>query len=103
MRKSLPAPLRILAMATGALAFCSPLWSDVRIRGGLSGTQRICYCDCEEKSGAQACLHMCELPKYENRPWATSCHKKQDSERSEPSAPPGIRSTKDNHIQQARR
>jgi len=102
MRKSLHARLRILTMVAGALAFCSPLWSDVRL-GGASGTQRICYCDCEAQAGAPMCMHMCELPKYENRPWATSCHKKLDSERSEPSTAPGIRSTKDNHVQQARR
>lgn len=103
MRKSLRARLGILAMVTGALAFCSPLWSDVRIGSGASGTQRICYCDCEGQAGAATCMHMCELPKYENRPWATSCHKKPDSERSEPSAAPGVRSTKENRVQQASR
>ena len=104
MRKSPRARLRILAIVTGALAFCSPLWSDVRIRSGASETQRICYCDCDAKAGVPMCMHMCELPKYENRSWAASCHKKQDSERSEPpGAPGGGRSTKDNHVQQARR
>lgn len=101
MRKRLHARLRILAMVTGALACCSPLWSDVRIRSGAAPAQKTCYCDCEH-AGA-ACMHMCELPKYQNRSWATSCHKKPDSERSEPSADPGVRSTKDNHVQQARR
>jgi len=103
MRKCLPAQLRILALAGGALASCSPLWSDVHIRRGASETQRICYCQCEAQAGAALCMHMCELPKYENRPWATSCHKTQDSERSAPSGAPGVRSTKDNHVQQARR
>ena len=102
MRKSLRARLRILAMVSGALAFCSPLWSDVHIRSRASETQRICYCQCDAQARAPVCLHMCELPKYENRSWAASCHKKQDSERSAPSGAPGVRSTKDNHVQQVR-
>lgn len=46
---------------------------------------------------------MCELAKYENRSWATSCHKKADDEPEQPSLKPGARSTKDNGIQEARR
>jgi hypothetical protein len=34
-----------------------------------------CYCGCEPKNGRQQCAKMCDLPKYQNRAWATSCHK----------------------------
>jgi len=93
----------MLATVAGALVFCSPLWSDVRIPGGPSTPQRICYCECDAQAGAPVCMHMCELPKYENRPWANSCHKKPVSDPSEPSGAPGAHSSKDNHVQQARR
>src|SRR3981081_1341531 len=33
----------------------------------------MCYCHCDH--GAKQCTKMCELPQYENRWWATSCHK----------------------------
>src|SRR6266699_1384744 len=36
----------------------------------------MCYCHCEHAAGAKQCTKMCELPQYENRWWATSCHKK---------------------------
>ena len=93
----------MLAMVGTALALCGPLWSDVRIPGGSSAAQRVCYCACDAKAGATMCMHMCELPKYEKRSWAKSCHMKPDSAPSEPSSAPGAHSTKDNSVQQARR
>ena len=93
----------MLATVVGALAFCSPLWSDARIRTGASSAQKMCYCDCDMQAGAPVCTHMCDLPKYENRPWANSCHKKQDSELSQPSSAPNPHSSKNNRVQQARR
>src|ERR1700676_3154928 len=36
----------------------------------------MCYCQCEHGAGARLCTKMCDLPKYEKRWWATSCHKK---------------------------
>jgi hypothetical protein len=36
----------------------------------------ICYCHCEAMNGGKQCTKMCELPQYENRWWANSCHKK---------------------------
>jgi hypothetical protein len=35
----------------------------------------LCYCHCEKMNGGKQCTKMCELPKYENRWWAISCHK----------------------------
>jgi hypothetical protein len=46
----------------------------------------MCYCNCEKVSGAKKCTKMCELPQYENRWWAISCHKKI-SDTIQPSAP----------------
>lgn len=101
MRDRRRKPNKLLATVVAAAAFCSPVWSDSRIPKGSSASKRICYCECEAQAGARLCAHMCELPKYEDRPWATSCHKSQDSE--PPSGAPGARSTKNNRIQQARR
>ena len=41
----------------------------------LHGPHGFCYCGCDKMIGQKRCLKMCELPKYENRSWATSCHK----------------------------
>lgn len=38
---------------------------------------RVCYCGCNMKDAKMECTKMCELPKYEKRPWATSCRKRQ--------------------------
>jgi hypothetical protein len=103
MRRNLKARLRTLAIIAGAFAFCAPAWSDAGIPGRSSGTQRMCYCDCDAKAGAAMCTHMCELAKYENRSWASSCHKKPASDAAEPAVAPGARSAKNNRIQQARR
>ncbi len=103
MRTTHGTRLKLVVMIAGALAFCAPAWSDVRILTGASGTERMCYCDCDAKDGAPMCAQMCELPKYENRAWATSCHKASEAEPVEPSTTPGARSTKDNGVHQARR
>src|ERR1019366_9221476 len=51
----------------------------------------LCYCHCEHETGKQ-CTKMCELPKYEKRWWANSCHKKSTAAglRSRPAAPSGL-------------
>jgi hypothetical protein len=46
----------------------------------------LCYCNCEKMSGAKKCIKICELPQYESRWWAVSCHKKISKE-TLPSAP----------------
>ena len=103
MQTNLGTRLRMAVAVAAALAFCAPVWSDVRIGGGASSTERMCYCDCDAKAGSTMCTHMCDLAKYENRSWATSCHKKAESEPAQPSSAPGAHSTKDNGVQQARR
>lgn len=39
------------------------------------GTQGVCYCGCDHAFGSRHCGTMCEIPKYEDRWWAQSCHK----------------------------
>lgn len=50
-----------------------------------------CYCRCESKGEHHVCLmKMCDLPKYENRWWAVSCHKPAPEsalKKAQPSAP----------------
>ena len=103
MHRKLGTRLRMVAMVAGALTFCAPVWSDAGTRAGAKGTGRMCYCDCDAKAGSPMCAHMCELAKYENRSWATSCHKKIESEPAQPSSAPGAHSNKDNGVQEARR
>ena len=55
-----------------------------------------CYCQCEGQDGMTSCpKKMCELPKYENRWWAVSCHRRAavPSVSEEPSAQPSGRHT----------
>jgi hypothetical protein len=43
----------------------------------LSGSNMpLCYCHCAHESGMKHCTKMCDLPQYEKRWWANSCHKK---------------------------
>lgn len=63
----------------------------------------LCYCHCEHMSGGKQCTKMCELPQYENRWWATSCHKKSVVAK-EPVAPASNSgSRKTNRTEEARR
>ena len=101
MAQHFPAAQRLTWIVFAALLACTTAWSDARIQDGTAGPERICYCDCDSKSGAPACMHMCELAKYENRSWAASCHKKPDVDAQEPVSLP--RSSKNNNVQQASR
>jgi hypothetical protein len=103
MSERLPVGRRIAWILLAALISSASAWSDARVHDGAATPDRVCYCDCEAKAGAPVCMHMCDLAKYENRPWAASCHKKSDSETSEPTAPSVPRSSKNNDVQQARR
>jgi hypothetical protein len=62
----------------------------------------MCYCHCDH-AGAKQCTKMCELPQYQDRWWATSCHKK--SAVVEPTAPKDSKSNsrKTNRTEHAQR
>jgi hypothetical protein len=62
----------------------------------------LCYCRCAYETGVKHCTKMCELPQFQNRWWAISCHKKNStaSESTSPATAPGSRKT--NRMEQAR-
>ena len=57
----------------------SPARSDnsVAIR---AEAKKLCYCECDHGQASAMCHHLCELPKYQNRSWAKSCHPARSSE-----------------------
>ena len=60
----------------------------------------LCYCKCEHETGKK-CTKMCELPQYENRWWATSCHKKSVNPMTPMAPPSNTGSHKSNRAQDA--
>ena len=61
----------------------------------------LCYCHCAYESGMRHCTKMCELPQYQKRWWAITCHKKNNSaaDKSSPTTYPGSKKT--NRTEQA--
>lgn len=55
----------------------------------------LCYCHCAYETGMKHCTKMCELPQYQHRWWAISCHKKNStaSQSSSPTSNPGSKKT----------
>jgi hypothetical protein len=103
MHANLRTKLRLFLLIAGALASCAPVWSDAGALTGTGQTKRMCYCGCDEKPGSPMCMHMCNLAKYENRSWATSCHKPAKSDPQQHSSVPDAHSAKYNGVQEARR
>jgi hypothetical protein len=69
---------RAVPVTAAIVMFCAiPLFANTTsMRTGGERSLR-CYCKCESADGAAECaMKFCELPKYENRWWATSCHKR---------------------------
>ncbi len=61
-----------------------------------------CACQCNTDAGHLECTKMCELPKYEARWWATSCHRGPSLlPRKDPESRP--QPSKENDIETARR
>jgi hypothetical protein len=69
---------------------------------GSGPAMPLCYCHCAHETGMKHCTKMCELPQYQNRWWAISCHKKHSIaiESSSPVSDPGSKKT--NRKEQAR-
>jgi hypothetical protein len=61
----------------------------------------LCYCHCAYESGKTHCTKMCELPQYQNRWWAVSCHKKSSSANESSSPAPNNGSRKTNRHEDA--
>jgi len=73
--------LFLAAIATLLIACASAtVFADGRVPQPSTAKQFKCYCQCEANGGMAMCpKKMCELPKYESRWWATSCHKRAES------------------------
>jgi len=63
----------------------------------------LCYCHCEQMNGGKQCTKMCELPQYENRWWASSCHKKSAMAKDAVAPASNSGSRKTNRTEEARR
>jgi len=85
----------LLTVSAGALAneSLAPL---------TSAKSPLCYCHCEKMNGGKQCTKMCELPQYENRWWANSCHKKSASAKGAVAPTPDSGSRKTNRTEEAR-
>src|ERR1700722_13707565 len=68
-----------ITSAVTLLAACASftIFADGRVPQACGAREFKCYCQCEGQDGMASCpKKMCELPKYEDRWWATSCHKR---------------------------
>ena len=93
--------LRRLALLGILLVPSAVAWSDAGSLSRSAETKKTCYCGCDMKAGTPMCAHMCELPKYENKPWADSCKRKPSPIVPGP-AQSGSHSRKTNRVQDAR-
>ncbi|HUK30135.1 MAG TPA: hypothetical protein VLV89_03415 [Candidatus Acidoferrum sp.] len=87
----------VVALASLAVVAAVPLLADTR--GNLASATRNfrCYCLCEAKGEHHVCpMKMCDLPKYESRWWAVSCHKPapESSTKKVQPPPPGKKRTR---------
>jgi hypothetical protein len=76
-----------IAIAVGIAT--APLFGDTHAGMPAAMPKFSCYCECEKSEGHSICpMKMCEIPKYEKRWWATSCHKKTEEKSSGKPATP---------------
>jgi len=61
----------------------------------------LCYCHCAYEAGMKHCTKMCELPQYQSRWWAVSCHKKSSAAGLPSSQAPAPESRKTNRKEKA--
>ena len=69
LRRTLGFAVLACLAACGALADQPPAPASKR-------ASMFCYCECQRREHKRQCTKMCELPKYESRAWAASCHKR---------------------------
>jgi hypothetical protein len=77
-----------------------PAGADSGTAGNNPQAKKLCYCGCDMAPGATACAHLCELPKYQDRWWATNCRRTIREISKKPS--PSQHSKKLNRKEQAR-
>ncbi len=80
-----------IAITTLSAIAAVPLLADTHGMQASGTPQFRCYCQCEAKGEHHVCaMKMCDLPKYENRWWAVSCHKpaaESSTKKEQPPAP----------------
>lgn len=94
--------LRNLALVGILLCPAVLAWSDGGFPAHSADSKKTCYCGCDAKAGTPMCVRMCELAKYANRSWATSCQKKPTLVEPEKSPQTGNHPKKNNRVQSAR-
>ena len=67
-----------LAGLSAAMIFAHAIGADTTTHA-MSMANTRCYCECEH-DGTMCAMKFCELPKYEHKEWAASCHKKMTAE-----------------------
>ncbi len=93
---------RRLALLAILLVPAALAWSDAGFPSRVAENKKTCYCNCDMKAGTPMCMHMCELPKYENKPWANNCQAKKPAVTAPGPAQSGSHSRKTNRVQDAR-
>jgi hypothetical protein len=74
----------LILLSSGALLALPETQSQPMMRGPHGE----CWCGCDKAMGHARCMKLCELPKYEDRSWATSCHKTTITPQAAPSPAP---------------
>jgi hypothetical protein len=93
-RKKFSIVFALLSLASIAAV---PLLADTRSNLASAAPNFRCYCQCESKGEHHVCpMKMCDLPKYESRWWAVSCHKPapQSSTKKMQAPPPATKRTR---------
>jgi hypothetical protein len=100
-RSPIKAVVGLMVAMLAALSL-APARADQGRSGKKIETGKVCYCGCDQESGAPMCMKMCEVPQYQNRAWANSCRRKPVSVAPHASPAPAIHSRKRNRIEDAR-
>jgi hypothetical protein len=94
-RQSIHTAILLATISAAALANQQPLLQP-------APAMPLCYCHCASETGVKHCTKMCELPQYQDRWWAISCHKKNSTATGSSSPVSDQGSRKTNHKEQVR-
>src|SRR5665213_3355702 len=84
-----------IAVLVGAASIAALADSSIMISGPKMA---LCYCHCDH---AAECTKMCELPQYQSRWWAASCHKRNSAVKGPETPALNLPSRKTNRREQA--
>jgi hypothetical protein len=94
-RQAIRTAILLATISAAALANQPPMLQSVP-------AMPLCYCHCASETGVKHCTKMCELPQYQDRSWAISCHKKNSTATESTSPVSDQGSKKTNHKEQVR-